>query len=202
MSITLRIVGLLCLGGVGIAGSFWWNTDKIMNPVMKEVVISVGRVTTLVFTTDRKISEGDYVVRLYFENTPELLRTCDDVKLMDVRSVVGTSEIVKSWSAPENKNYSCESQDNFTVASFLAPSFKPYKNYYFHLSATNKKWNGGNVKVIAAIQHADGLNTHYLFMNKALTELLGGGLFLVSLICFTTDLLTIFLSRKSLKRGE
>jgi hypothetical protein len=201
LSIILRIIGLLCLGGVGIAGASWWNTDKIMNPVRKEVVISVSRVTTLVFTPNQEVSERDYVVRLYFENTPELLRTCDDVKLLGVQWMVGTSEIVQSWNALENKNYSCESQDNLTVASFLAPSFKPYTNYYFHLSTTNKTWNGGNVKVIAAIQHPDGIGTHYLFMDKALAELLGGGLLLVSLICFVTDFLIIFLSRKLPERG-
>jgi hypothetical protein len=199
--IILRIVGFLCLGGAGIAGVSWWNTDKIMNPVRQEVVISVGRVTTLAFTPNQEISERDYVIRLYFENTPELLRTCDDVKLLGVQWVVGNSETVNSWNTLENKNYSCEIRENWTVASFLTPSFKPYTNYYFHLSTTNKIWNGGNVKVIAAIQHADGIGTHYLFMDKALAELLGGGLLLVSLICFVTDFAIIFLIRKLPERG-
>lgn len=196
MSITPRILGLLCLGGVGVAGASWWNTDKIMNPVREEVVISESKITTLVFTPNQEVSQRKYVVRIYFENTPKLSRTCDDVKLLGVQWVVGTSETVGLWNALENKNYSCESQDNYTVTSFLAPSFKPYTKYYYHLSTTNKTWNGGQVKVIAAIQHADGIGTHYLFMDEALAELIGGGLLLFSLICFATDFLIFFLDRK------
>jgi hypothetical protein len=201
LSLILRIIGLFCLGGVGLAGRSWLNTDKIMNPVSQEVVISASRITTLVFTLNKEVSERDYVVRLYFENTPESSRTCDDVKSLGVQWVVGPSETVKLWNALANTNYSCEPRDNLTIVSFLAPSFKPYINYYFHLSTTNKTWNGGNGKVHAAIQHADGIATHYLFMDKALAELLGGGMLLLSLICFVTDFLITFLNRKSPEGG-
>jgi hypothetical protein len=43
--------------------------------------------------------------------------------------------------------------------------------------------------VYAAIQHADGIGTHYLWMDKALAELLGRGLLLASFLCFVPDLL-------------
>ena len=185
------------MGGVGVAGTSWWNTDKIMNPVSEEVVISVSRITTLVFTPNQEVSGRDYVVRLYFENMPESSLTCDDFKLLGIQWVVGPSETVKLWNALANTKYSCEFRDNLTVASFVAPPFKPYTNYYFHLSTTNKTWNDGNVKVHAAIQHADGIATHYLFVDKALAELLGERLLLVSLICFITDFLTIFLRSKN-----
>lgn len=199
MSLVLRIIGLLCLGGAGIAGSSWLNTDKIMNPVRKEVVISTSKITTLMFTPNQEISSRDYDGRLYFENTSGSLLNCDDVKLLGIQWAIGISETVKSWNALKITNSSCEFRDHLTVVSFLAPSFKPDTNYYFHLSKTNQIQHEDKTKVYAAIQHVDGIGTHYLFMDKALSELLGGGLFLISFICLATDLLIVFSRRRPLE---
>jgi hypothetical protein len=188
---------LLCLSGAGIAGSSWLNTDKIMNPVSKEVVISTSKITTLMFMPNQEISSRNYVGRLSFDNTPESLVNCDDVKLLGIQWEIGTSEKVKSWNALEITNSSCEFRDHITVVSFLAPSFNPNKSYYFHLSKINKTQYGGKIKVYAAIQHVDGIGTHYLFMDKALSELLGGGLLLIGFICFVIDFLTVSFRRRS-----
>jgi hypothetical protein len=199
LSLVLRIIGLLCLGGAGVAGSLWLNTDKIMNPVRKEVVISTGKITTLMFTPNREISSRDYDGRLYFDNTPGPLLNCDNVKLLGIQWAIGTSEIAKSWNDLKITNDSCEFRNHLTVVSFLAPSFKPDTNYYVHLSKTNKIQQGDKIKVYAAIQHVDGIGTHYLFMDKALFELLGGLLLLVSFICFLIDFLMFFFRRRSPK---
>jgi hypothetical protein len=168
-----------------------------MNPVIKEVVISADTVTTLKFTPNREISNRDYVGRLYFNNTPESLINCDDIKLLGIQWAIGASQLVKTWSTLQVSSSSCEFRNDFTVVNLLAPSFKPNKNYYFHLSKINKTQHGEKIKVYAAIQHADGIGTHYLFMDKALAELLGEGLLLVSFICFATDLLIVFSRRRS-----
>ena len=186
LSMIPRIIGLFCLGGVGIAGASWWNIDKIMNPLSKEVLLSTDR-SSLVFVPTQEVSGRDYNVRLYFENRRELLLNCEDVKSLGVRWVISTSEIVKSWNLLDSTDYSCDSLDDMTVVSFLAPSFNPSTKYYFHLSTNNKAENRRNTKVHAVIQHGDGIGTHYLFMDKALLELLGGGLLFASLICFSID---------------
>jgi hypothetical protein len=191
----LRIIGLLCLSGVGIAGASWWNTDKIMNPAIEEVVISTDRITSLVFTPSQAVSERDYTVRLYLKNTKESIQHCKDVKLLGIKWAIVSSETAKSWSWLSKTDYSCDTQDNFTVVSFAAPSFKPHVKYYFHLLATNEDNSKDNIKVVAGIQHADGLGTHYLFMDKAVAELLGGGLLLISLLCFGLDLLKFILRK-------
>jgi hypothetical protein len=195
--LVLRIIGLLCLGGAGIAGSSWLKTDKIMNPVIKEVVISKNKVTTLKFTSNREISSRDYVGRLYFYNTPESLVNCDDVKLLGIHWVIDTNKSVKTWRTLEDSSSLCEFRNDFTVVSLLAPSFKPNTNYYFHLSKSDKIQHGDNIKVYAAIQHADGIGTHYLFMDKALSELVRGGLFLVGFLCLLPDFLRFFFRRRS-----
>jgi hypothetical protein len=197
--LVLRIIGLLCLGGAGIAGSSWLNTDKIMNPVRKEVVISTNEITTLIFMTNQEISIRDYVGRLYFDNTPESSVNCDDVKLLGIQWEIGTSETVKSWNALERTNSLCEIKDNLTVVNFSNLSFKANINYYLHLSKINKNSHGDKIKVYAAIQHADGIGTHYLWMDKALAELLGYGLLIASFLCFVPDLLLVIFYRRSSK---
>lgn len=188
----LRIIGLLCLGGVGIAGVSWWNIDKIMTPVSEEAVLSIGRISSLVFTSTQEVSARNYSVQLYFENSRALLITCEDIKSLGIQWAISNSNIEKSWHLLASTDYSCDVRDNTTVVSFLAPSFKPSTKYYFHLSNNNKSERQTNLKVRAAIQHEDGIGTHYLFMNKALLELLGGGLFFVSLICFLIDFWKVF----------
>jgi hypothetical protein len=192
---TLRIIELLCLGGVGIAGASWWNTDKVMNPAIEEVVISTGRITSLVFTPSQEVSERDYAVRLYFKNIQQSIQNCEDVKILGVQWAIVPNETVKSWNVLSKTNYSCESQDNVTTVSFSAPSFRPHIKYYFHLLKTNEINSQTNIKVIAAIQHVDGIGTHYLFMDKALAELLGIGLLSIGLICFGLDLLKFLLCK-------
>lgn len=188
----LRIIGLLCLGGVGIAGVSWWNTDTIMTPVSEEAVLSIGRISSLTFTPTQEVSARDYNVRLYFESSRELLITCEDIKSLGIQWAISNSDIAKPWNLLASTDYSCDAYDNKTVVSFLAPSFKPSTKYYFHLSKNNQSDRKTNLKVHAAIKHKDGIGTHYLFMDKAGAELLGGGLFFVSLMCFLIDFWQVF----------
>ena len=167
-----------------------------MNPVRKEVVILTNKITTLTFTSNKEISSRDYDGQLYFKNTPEALVNCDDVKLLGLRWSIDTSKAVKSWNALNLTNYLCEVRDDLTIVSFLAPSFEIDKNYYFHLSKTNKIQQEGKIKIYAAVQHVNGIVTHYLFMDKALAELMGWGLSLVSFMCFATDFLIVFSRRR------
>ncbi|WP_310481411.1 hypothetical protein [Chamaesiphon sp. VAR_48_metabat_403] len=192
----LRIIGLFCLGGVGIAGASWLNTENIMLPLSEEIIISTKKTTSLSFTPNRAVSETSYNVRLYFDKTGESSLNCEDVKLLGVRWAISTSETVKSWNTLESTDYLCNYDDNLPEIGFLAPSFKPHISYYLHLSTANNIQNRENIKVRAAIQHQGGLDLHYLFMDKAFAELLGGCLLLISFICFAIDLLMIFLDRK------
>lgn len=183
---------MLCLGGVGIAGVSWWNISKIMTPVSEEVVLSMGRISSLAFTPTQEVSARDYNVRLYFENSRELLITCEDIKSLGIQWIISNSDIAKSWNLLASTDYSCNVHDNKTVVSFLASSFKSSTKYYFHLSKNNKSERQTSIKVHAAIQHEDGIGTHYLFMDLALAELLGEGLFVVSLMCFLIDFWKVF----------
>jgi hypothetical protein len=192
----LRIIGLLCLGGSGIAGASWLNTENIMLPLSEEIIISTKKTTSLEFTPNREASERGYNVRLYFNKTRESSLNCKDVKLLGVRWAISTSDTVKLWNTLESTDYSCDYYDNLAEISFLAPSFKPDINYYLHLSTTNNIQNRENIKVRTAIQHQGGIDLHYLFMDKALAELLGVCLLLVSFVCFAVDLLIIFLNSK------
>ncbi|PSB56592.1 hypothetical protein C7B77_11340 [Chamaesiphon polymorphus CCALA 037] len=192
----LRIVGLLCLGGAGIAGASWLNTENIMRPLSKEIVISQGKITSLTFASNQEMSERNYNARLDFDKTGESSLNCEDIKSLGVKWVISTSETVKTWNTLESTDYSCNYDENLTIIGLPAPSFKPHTNYYLHLSTANDIQNKGNINARVAIQHQDGIGTHYLFMDKALAELLGGGLLLVSFICFTIDLLTFLLKRK------
>ncbi len=189
----LRIIGLFCLGGVGVVGASWWNIDKIMNPVIKEVVLSTDR-SSLEFIPTQEISGRNYDVRLYFGNRRELLLTCEDIKSLGVQWVISTSEIVKSLNLLDHTDHSCDSGDNTTVVSFPTPSFNPSIKYYFHLSTKNKSENRIKTKVHAAIQHENGIGTHYLFMDKALLELSVGGLLFVGLICLSIDFWKVYRS--------
>lgn len=184
---SLRIIGLLCLGGVGIAGASWWNTDKIMNPVNEEVVISINRINSLAFTPTQEVSERKYNARLYLENSPKLLVTCEDIKFLGIQWEISNSNIAKSWNLLANTDYTCNSWDNTTVVSFVAPPFNPHTKYFFHVSKNHKTEKRTSIKGRAAIQHKDGIGTHYLFMDKAFSELLGAGLLFISLICFAID---------------
>ncbi|WP_232432190.1 hypothetical protein [Chamaesiphon minutus] len=200
MSMILRIIGLLCLGGAGIAGASWLNTENIMLPLSKEILISNRKTYSLAFTPNQSASERDYNVRLYFGKTGESSLNCEDIKLLGVRWTISTSETVKAWNTLESTDYSCNDRDSFTRLDFSAPSFKPHTNYYFHLSTANEIQNRENINTRVTIQHTDGIGLHYLFMDKALMELFGGGLLLVSLICFAIDLLKFLFNAMNKQR--
>lgn len=125
--------------------------------------------------------------------------TCEDIYQLGIQWPISNTDTVKSWNDLSSTNsYSCDSRDDIgiTIVSFSAPSFKQHTNYYWHLSTFNKIRNNKQISVRAAIQHEDGIATHYLFMDQALAGLLGGVLLLVSLICFLLDLLLVCSYRK------
>jgi hypothetical protein len=194
-AVLLRIICLFCLVGVAIAGLSWWNTDKILRPVWKELVLPTGETQSLAFKPNQEIAKRHYDIGLYFENAQNPFLDCETVKLLGIRWSITPSNVVQSWNDLSNTDYLCRFQNNFTVVSFAAPSFKPHTNQIFYLSRLNNIPSKGKIKVYAALQHEDSLETHYLFMDKALAELLGGGLLLVSLSCFVIDVFTICSSR-------
>jgi hypothetical protein len=183
-----RVIGLLCLGGAVIAGSWWWDTDRIMTPLYAEVTMPIDKTISLAFSSDLKISEETYDINLYFDNKKYSLITCDNIESLGIKWSISTSDTVRSWEdLPTIDRDSCHSYDDLTSVNFPAPSFKANANYYLYLSRSNRSQNKGEIKCIVAIQHSMGIATHYLFMKKGLAELLGGGLSLVSLSCLAVS---------------
>lgn len=64
----LRIIGLVFLGGALIAELWWWNTEKIMNPVSEKVILSIDKTISLSFIPNQEVPERHYTFRLYFDN--------------------------------------------------------------------------------------------------------------------------------------
>ena len=190
----MRFLGLVCLAGVGIAAWSWFNTDKIMNPVRQKVIIDPGEIISLEFKTNQEISQRNYDVNFYFDrdfiNCGEI--DGDEVDSLGLSWSISSLKDTDTWNDLARGNHACFSFGDWTTVRFPAQSFLPNTNYFFHLSRNNLESTTDEIEVRAAIQHEHGIGTHYLFMNKAIAEILGGVLLIISLLCFLIDILLIY----------
>jgi hypothetical protein len=193
---SLRIIGILCLGGALLAGLAWREAYLKLFPIDQEAVLKAKQVISASFIPEVSLSPGESVYQMDFQFKDlrkDPLR-CSEIRELSIKWAFSEDAKVREWNTFPSQNSDCKELGDRVIIVFPDLQFKPGIKQYLNVSV-DSGGSSNNLEIdqsrIRVRLTRNGLDFHYGSIDIEAAALITGGFLSISTVCGLTDLVLL-----------